>query len=305
MAFGSNIGFSNALGDPFRPASNIQAMNALNNLSAINRELSVRQLRMATGRAQPRMEDGPSFFSIQNKMRNQVRGKQMALDNIADAKDMLALGEQGLLQIDDLLGTMRDLVVRGASDTLTAEQRDDMNREIRSLAMAIDLVADTTEFNETGAMLNDSFTATFQVGPNETASDMIMIQLGDFNAEPLGVELGENEPDDEGNIPPFVNVLDNPSSKRSIARIDNAINRVKDQLNEIGGFQRKLTTLQNILSASMAVEESQASRFGDADLAKEQTAIARLQLMQQLATQQLAAANIAPAQVLGGLLARR
>lgn len=302
MAFGSNIGFSTTLGDSFRPGSNIQAMNALNNLSAINRELSVRQLRMATGRAQPRMEDGPSFFSLQNKMRNQVRGKQMALDNIADAKDMLSLGEQGLLQIDDLLGTMRDLVVRGGNDTLTAEQRDDMNRELRSLAMAIDLIADTTEFNESGAMLNDSFKATFQIGPNETAEDMLMVQLGDFNAGPLGVELGENMPDSGGNVPPFINVLDNESAKRSIARIDNAVNRVKDQLNEIGGFQRKLTILQNILSASMAAEESQASRFGDADLAKEQTAIARLQLMQQLATQQLAAANIAPAQIIGGLL---
>lgn len=301
------LGFPLASGDVFRPGSNIAALNNLNLLRSITRELNARQLRIATGQAQPRVEDGPSFFSLQNKMNNQVRGKQMALDNIGDAKDMLGVAEAGLRQIDGFLGQMRDLVVRGASDTLTAEQRDDMHRELLQLAMAIDLVANNTKFNESDPLLGGGYKAVIQTGPNETPMDMLMIQLGDFSAGALGVNLGEIQPasgDNGGQSggAGVINVLNNANAKRSITQIDDAINAVKDQLNNIGGTQRKLTALEEILGASIAAEQSQASRFGDANIADEQMAIARLQLQQQLATQGFAQANVSPTQFVAGFL---
>jgi len=277
-----------ALGDPFRSFTNINALTLLNQLSAINRDLMVSQLRLATGLQQPRMEDGPSFFSLQNKMGNQVRGKAMALDNIGDSKDMLSLAEAGLKQIDELLGRMRDLTVRGANDTLTDEHRDDINRELANLGWIIDQVADTTQFNESDPLLDGGFTATLQVGPNE--NDIEGIKIGDFNTDALGVEIED------------VNVSDNRSARRSIARIDAAINALKDQLNDLGAYQLKLSVLEDLLAVSIATEESQRSRFGDANIAKEQLEITRQQLFQQLLTSSLAAANVMPSQLIGGLL---
>jgi flagellin len=275
-----------AFGDALRPATNIAAMTLLNQLSAVNQELTARQLRVATGLAQPRMEDGPSFFSLQNKMRNQVRGKAMALDNIGDAKDKLSVAQTGLLEIDKLLSQMRDLAVRGASDTLTAEQRDDINRELANIAWAIDQIAETTRFNESDPLLLGD-KEVIQVGPNE--NDIEGIAFGTFDSDTLNIETAD------------VNVSNNQNARLSIARIDAAINTVKDQLNDIGGYQRKFSALEAILSASMAAEESQASRFGDADVAREQTEIAKLQLMQQLVLANLAAANTTPTQIVSGL----
>ena len=219
MAIGSNIAF----GDLNRPASNIGAMNFLNQLNAVTRDLAASQLRLATGSAQPRMEDGPSFFSLQNKMRNQVRGKEMAMDNIGDGKAMLSLAEAGLREIDEVLGQMRDLAVRGANDTLTDEQRDDINRELANIAWMIDQLSDTTRFNESDPLLA-GFEAVLQVGPNE--NDIEPIEIGDFDSESLGVNI-EN-----------VNVSDSESARLSIARVDAAVNALKDQLNDIGGMQR-------------------------------------------------------------------
>jgi flagellin len=268
--------------------TNISALNALNQLNAVNRELALHQLRLGTGSQQPRMEDGPSFFALQNKMRNQVRGKAMALDNIGDAKDMLSLAETGLLQIDNFLGQMRDLVVRAKNETLTSEQRDDVNRELSRLLWAIDQIADTTQFNESDALLDGGFNVLFQVGPNE--DDVEQIQLGDFNVNALGIKLEDT------------NVQDADSANEALARIDFAINSVKDQLIDLGGIQRKLTALSDILGASMALEESQASRFGDSDAVAEQTEITRLQLLQQLAAASLSAANAQPQTILSLLL---
>ena len=193
-----------------------------NQVNSLNREIALRQLKTATSKAQPRMEDGASFFVLKNRMRNQIRGKAMVLDNISDTKEEISLAGSGLFPIDDL--------------------------------------------------------------------------LGEFTSEALNANIAENEEDPEADI----NALDN--AKRSISLIDFAIKTVKDQLNELGGIPAKFTSLQNILSTSMATEESVANRFGNADLAREQIEIAKLRLFNQLATARTASANAAPLQLFGALM---
>lgn len=108
-----------------------------------------------------------------------------------------------------------------------------------------------------------------------------------------------------GGLQDFVRISDTTDTMMLLSGVDNAIDFVKDQLNNLAGVQVKLTSLENILSTSMVAEESVASRFGDADLAKEQAELAKLQLFSQLATGQAAAANVAPSQLIGGLLGGR
>jgi len=176
MGIGNLVAFA----DPSRARTNIAAWNLINQVNGLNRELTLRQLRIATGKQQPRMEDGASFFAIWNKMKNQVRGKAMAIDNIGDAKDELSMAEAGLLQIDGMLGKMRDLAVRAANDTLTDEQREDVRQEFLNLYMIISNIVKRTQFNEGGAgadSLLDGFSHTYQVGPNETALDRFTVEI--------------------------------------------------------------------------------------------------------------------------------
>ncbi|MDP7130776.1 MAG: hypothetical protein QF437_09815 [Planctomycetota bacterium] len=175
MAIGNMVAF----GDPARARSNIAAWNLINQVNGLNREIAIRQLRLATGKQQPRMEDGASFFAVWNKMRNQVRGKEMALDNVGDAKDELSLAEAGMLRVDELLGRMRDLVIRSGNDSLTAEQREDIRQELKTLYMAIGDTVKRTRFNEGGEggdALLDGFSHTYQVGPNEPDKFEVKIQ---------------------------------------------------------------------------------------------------------------------------------
>ena len=283
-------------GDVFRPRSNIAAINAQNQLRVISREIGVRRYRIASGMQQPRMEDGPSFFSIQNKMRNQVRGRQAVIENIADASSLLTVLESGLREIDIVLGRMRDLVVRAANGVISSDLREDIQLELSQLVMVIDVIANSTSYNEQ-QLLTGEYKVTFQVGPNEGEEDMLMFGTWSFTPDELGIEV-EDE-DTTG-----ISVLDVESAKISIGLIDTAIDHVKDHLSDIGGFQRKLTALSTIHSQGMIAEESQASRFGDADLAKEQSEIAKLQLLEQLSLASLAAANIVPAQIIGGIVGR-
>jgi flagellin-like hook-associated protein FlgL len=191
MAIGNMVAF----GDPARARSNVAAWNLINQVNGLNREIAIRQLRLATGKQQPRVEDGASFFAVWNKMRNQVRGKEMAIDNVGDAKDELSLAESGMLRVDELLGRMRDLTVRAGNDSLTGEQREDIRLELLNLYMAIGEVAKRTKFNEGGLnedALLDGFSHTYQVGPNE--GDKFNVQIKNILkgvTEALAPEIGD------------------------------------------------------------------------------------------------------------------
>jgi flagellin len=265
--------------NPFRVASNIPALNLVEFLDTNNREIVSRQLRLATGERILRPEDGAAFYAISRKAEMYVRGKEMAIDNIGDAKDLLSLAEAGLLRIDELLGRMRDTVVRAANDTLTAEQREDVARELGQLASAIDEIVRRTRFNETDLMFDGGFEQTYQVGPSELGVDQITVKLGNFFAEALGID------------PDSISVANNEEAQAAITAIDEAVGQVKDQLIRLGAVQSELTSLENVLSGSIPPEESVKSLYGDADIAQEQAALTRLNLFSQLAAAQAAAAN--------------
>jgi flagellin len=287
---GGIIGNHFAFVRPVRARTNLPAQNITNFLNATNRDIIGRQVRMSTGERTLRVEDGAAFYAIARRTEAQVRAKEKAIENIGDAKDLLSLAEAGLLRIDELLGQMRDLTVRAGNDTLTAEQRADIAEEMGNLATAIDEIVGRARFNETDLMLNGNFDQIYQVGPLDTVSNQIRVKLGDFSAEALGVD------------PESISVATHEDASDAIGVIDLAVGRVKDQLMRLGAIQNELTSLENVLSGSISAEGSIQSLYGDADIAAEQVALAKLQLFNQLASVQAANANALPGGIINSLL---
>jgi len=75
--------------------------------------------------------------------------------------------------------------------------------------------------------------------------------------------------------------------RRSNCLIDFAVQAPEGPIDEPDGPQNRLTDLEDILATHTAAEESVASRFGDADRAREQVEQVKLQLFNQLATAQI------------------
>jgi flagellin len=70
------------------------------------------------------------------------------------------------------------------------------------------------------------------------------------------------------------------------------------QLANIGDSQTRLTFKQENLQVSMTNYEAARSRISDADFAKEQMELVKLQILQQTGTAALAQANAAPQSIL-------
>lgn len=149
-----------------RIASNIAALNALNSLRVINSKLGVAQTRLATGKRINEAADDPAGLSIATKLNSRSESMKVALNNISDAKNLLAVAEGGLAKMSDILIQIRSKAEQAASDTLGSTERSAIKEEIQSLAEQLQNITDETKFNG-ATLLDGSVNKRFQTGTDD------------------------------------------------------------------------------------------------------------------------------------------
>ena len=154
--------------DVTRIAGNIGAMNALYALTNINKQLSIHQTRLATGKRINSAADDPAGLAISTKMMIRSEGLKTALSNIGDAKNLLAVAESGLGRLTDILNSMRTITEQAASDTNGTEERAIVKEQLASYANQINDIVAQTKWSDKkliGGDYNDQTAAlTFQTG---------------------------------------------------------------------------------------------------------------------------------------------
>jgi len=394
-------------------ATNIQSLQAFQNLQDTSSELSTRRERLSTGKRINSAGDDSAGFAIANKLEARTRGQSQALRNIGDAQSVLSVAEGGLDSSLDILQTQKEKAVQAANDSLGDAERADIQSQLLDLTGEVNDIADNAEFNgkkllngaggtsqdltfQVGAENGDQFdvsinsakandigiedssrnqimfeggfdnkdasftgsvtsTAT-ETAPNEfnvelsqagTATDQIAVtvqtaggseatttltglnntnsgttasttvQLTDGSggltagtaASGLRVQVSNDQVNEvinesgDGSLTAFstkssLDVSSASNANTAISTVDNAINEVSDQLASIGDAQTRLDFKEGNLETSRTNLESARSQIEDADFAREQTQIAKLQILQQTGTAQLAQANAASQNVL-------
>jgi flagellin len=266
--------------------TNIAAMNAYNALNDINRELGVHQLRLATGKRVNSVSDDPSGYTIAKKLQARSRGLAQAINNVGDAKNVLSIAEGGLQKINDLLVSIKEQVTRAVNGGLSIDELQAIATQINDYMSEINDIVKQTKFNGMqllrGAGGGDWVTGRdFQVGSD--AGDTLTVKF-DITVDSSLVKSSA------------VTTSDLVSS--FITTIYNAIKTVTQQLQYVGSLINRLDVKEANLIVGMTNTEAAASRIFDADIAKEQVEVAKLLILQQTATAQLAQANASPQGVL-------
>ena len=411
--------------------TNIQSLQAFQNLQDTSSELAERRERLTTGKRINSAQDDSAGFAIANKLEARTRGQSQALKNIGDAQSVLSVSEGALDSQLDILQTQKEKAVQAANDSLGASERADIQSQLLELNGEVNDIAENAEFNgkkllngggsgsnsqdlqfqvgaqngddfsvslnsaqasdigieatgtsvtdartgitfeggfeETGASLTtnnatadspnefnvevslDSFTAsgsgvadaakfnvevqtadgsktnsTFTVTDSSTDSNSVLnatasqtIQLTDGSGSlstgttGSGIDLSltsdqlnevANE-SGEGSLTAFstksnLDVSSADSAQEAISTVDSGISSVTDQLASIGDAQTRLDFKEGNLETTRTNLESARSQIEDADFAREQTRVAKLQILQQTGTAQLAQANAASQSVL-------
>ncbi len=150
--------------DITRIAGNIGAMNALNSLQNINKQLSIHQTRLSTGKRINSAADDPAGLTIATKMNSRSEGLKTALDNIGDAKNLLSVAESGLGRINDILVQMQNKSESAASDTMGSAERDAIVTQLTAYSAQIDDIATQTQWNGKNLIDGTTGTLSFQTG---------------------------------------------------------------------------------------------------------------------------------------------
>jgi flagellin len=216
------------------------------------------------------------------KLESRVRGQAQALANIGDAKSMLNIAEGGLGTIQEILMTMKEKVIQGANDTLGSFERRLIDNQLNALSTEINSIISSSTFNGVSVFSSGAF--SFQVGPEQ--SDSFAVTVGALSTGALGVSSSA------------LNVSSATSANSSLSAIDTAINTIASTLGSLGDNQVALSFKEENLNINMINQETARSRILDADFAKEQIEIVKLQILQQTGVAAISQANLAPQVVL-------
>ncbi|CUS97589.1 flagellin [Candidatus Kryptobacter tengchongensis] len=266
--------------------TNIAAMNAYNALNDINRELGVHQLRLATGKKINSVSDDPSGYTIAKKLQARSRGLAQAINNVGDAKNVLSIAEGGLQKINDLLVSIKEQVTRAVNGGLSDDELQAIATQINDYMSEIDDIVRQTKFNGM-QLLNGAGGGAWVTGRD--------FQIGSDSGDTLTVKFDITV---DSTLIKSSAVVTSDLTSSFITTVDNAIRTVTQQLQYVGSLVNRLDVKEANLIVSMTNTEAAASRIFDADIAKEQVEVAKLLILQQTATAQLAQANAAPQGVL-------
>jgi flagellin len=270
-----------ALGELAKSRTNIAALNALSALDQINKRLNFTNLRLATGKRINSAADDPSGLTLSSSLDLRSRKLGAAINNIGDATSVLSIAESGLSNINGILATLTEKITLAQSDTQGASERSAIFQELNQLGEEIDSLSTQTQFN--GVVLLTAATLTFSTGPDSVDTNRFTLAHA-FTSAALGVSS--------------LTVATNSLASLSLGSVGVAVSSIKTALQSVGALLQRLAVKADNLAVAKLNVTAAASRILDADLATEQVEASKLQILQQTATSQLAAANASPASIL-------
>jgi flagellin len=126
---------------------NISAIGAYTDLAKVSSRLDKSVERLSSGLRINRAADDAAGLTVSEKLRRQVRGLARATLNAQDGISMIQSAEGALNETHSILHRMRELAVQSANDTLTSNDRLEIQKEIVQLRDELNRIAFNTEFN--------------------------------------------------------------------------------------------------------------------------------------------------------------
>ncbi len=273
--------------DLLRIATNIQARRALHSLLAVNTRLAKHQYRLSTGKRINSAVDDSAGYAIAKELQARASGLKQALRNVGNAKNIIAIGEGGYEAQMEILQTIKDKVVQAADDAMDSGNRTAIGNEVNQMLAELDDIQEQTKWNGNSILTSGYNDFSFQVGASAGAALSVSFDASASNSVGSdGVDLSA------------ISLGSSASASAAITTVDNAITSLAKSMQELGDYQMRLSSKENMLSVSITNTESIRSNFEDADFAKEQMEVLKLQIIQQTALSMFTQANASAQTVL-------
>ena len=258
--------------------TNIGAMKATNAESSASKMLGTAMERLSTGKRINSAKDDAAGLAIATTMTAQVRGMNQGVRNANDGISMAQTAEGALGEVTNMLQRIRELSVQAASETYSADDRDNLQTEITALKTQMTNVLTNTEFN--GNKLFDGSAGTSGVVKIQTgANDTDVVSMTFSNLTAVGAAAYS------------VVGADGSAATGTMAIVDTQLDAINTARAGLGASQNQLESAVNTMTTGATNLSDARSRIEDTDYSAETTALAKAQILSQASSAMLAQAN--------------
>ena len=167
--------------------TNTASINAQFNLNKVNQEMEKAMEQLSSGKRINSAGDDAAGLAIATRMESQIRGLNQAIRNAADGQSMAATSEGAMDEISSMLQRMRELSLQSASDTVSAQDRANLDAEVDQLVLEIDRITSTTTFNGKNLLDGTAGAQTLQIG--NMGGETLSFTVGNMSSTALGTTL--------------------------------------------------------------------------------------------------------------------
>ncbi len=299
-----------------RIRTNIPSLNAYNTLSAANRNIANRQLRLSTGLRINSAADDVSGYITSRALSSRNSALKTADTAVGEAKNVTAMVQDSLDNINSLMNDIKTATASASSGALGTDEKVALAKGAYRLAEQIQTVVDSTVFG--GRQLIDgTFTGDWTVGykaddtlleievdlqKQNTNYDLTGDASDDFDLNAIANGGAENFAGVEGlNLSDLQNadivesgIFNEDQINTTLASMSSAINNINKVASYVGGIEVRLNSQEELLSSQITNYKAAISRIEDADVATEQMELIKAQFLQQSSLISLAQANQNP-----------
>ncbi|MCR5503620.1 MAG: flagellin [Lachnospiraceae bacterium] len=126
---------------------NSSAVLANNALNKTDNRLTDSLQRLSSGLKIANPKDNPSGLAMAKRMNSQLRGITQATQNSNDAISVIEIADGTMSEIAEMLQRMNELAVKGATGSLTEDDRKMIDEEMQQLKDEITRISEETSFN--------------------------------------------------------------------------------------------------------------------------------------------------------------
>jgi flagellin len=146
--------------------TNIASLNAQNNLTGSQAQLSQSLERLSSGLRINSAADDAAGLAISQQFTTQINGTNQAVNNANDAVSETQTAGGALNTIVNNLQSIRTLAVESANGSNSASDRAALDQQVQQQISEISQIASQTSFNGLSVLNGTSGVTTYQVGAN-------------------------------------------------------------------------------------------------------------------------------------------
>lgn len=309
-----------------RIRTNTPAENAYNALQASNQNIALRQLRLSTGKRINAASDDVAGYITSRALSARNSSLKSALNAVGEAKNVTAIAQDALDQIQSLLNDIKTNASTASSGALATSEKVALAKASYRLSQQIQFITDSTVFGGS-QLLQGGYTGDWTVGfyannelltieinlsTNNADYNLLGTASNDFNLNATNAAKSEaggvtgNFAGVAGlSLESLNSVTDSDLGIFSKSNIDatltslsTAIDNVNKVASYLGGIDVRLTSQEGMLTSQITNYNAAISRIEDADVASEQLSLIKSQFLQQASLISLTQANQTPSSFL-------